>query len=956
MAIQWSNSLNQGNLRLPLSDNREIYKSITEVDLSFPPRPETDDECRLELLRLMGVAGFHNVYVLGCFAKYVTVYAQQVRALNLVDTLAKAGILSNLSRVAVVGGGIAGLTAAAAAAVRGVAEVQIFEKLANSMRLQRSSEKRYIHPFIYDWPEIPDVDQGNEVWAKLPLMDWKADRASDVIAQLDRKWKEVVDVTDGRLREPRFDCGDVEVGSDAAGPYVRVKGEESLSFDVLIIAVGFGLDLNQYNDGYWADTRIDSQEIEKSQSWFVSGYGDGALTDLMRLCIRDFRHGSVLREVDEQTRTIVGKQLLDAERAQNTPEELVASYVAAAELIAPLLHEKLPTRKFGKIWLNCSRTKLFSPQSSVLNRLICAYLLSQKRFELFDGKIVTPITKVGSQYKVRFENSPDEYLDVDEIIVRHGPDKVLKAKPKNAPASCYNAIWNACQPVAQEWSSALKHEDWTRTRLFSDSDFDLNGEGIPPLRVRFGDRVGCVLVTGTYLPTGANQAQRVGYALNKFAARLGVDRFGGKSISPEPVWIRAEDAFASSATYERTVRALCEAEIAVFDITGLEASVMLFLGIRAAVRRGITITLKKEGDSTLPFNLASLNPIEIGGNDAVEIADAMEAGLNSLTAQPNSYLDLPVFDAVRQLGDDFRPKEPAKQILVLRWFEPRYDLPAGYVVANELKNSFGQTTNIVTTLDSRSPQLVEQRLYGDIRRTNVCIADWTGWRPNVFFEIGVRLAVNKIDPVFILCDKPPPEWKSKQPKVKEVNWPERSPASSVALEAFFAPTIFSIQEPGPLRDRIDSTKRNVSARHTNAKLSPGRTYQVVLDAINPFNEPGGRQTHDLLEAEARAIAGIAVPEGGELPVLYSEILDVQVRNAAIEFMLAAWFYLAGRYRLIEKIQTGRLTDTDTTLVQALRRVGEDIQDRLRNPPAEYELVYNEIMGVLEDIEQKGVAT
>src|SRR6516164_11148384 len=135
----------------------------------------TDDECRSELLRLMGVPGYRRVYVLGCFARYVTVYSQQVRALNLVDTLAKAGILSARSCVAVVGGGIAGLTAAAAAAVRGAGEVRVFEKLDATMRLQRTSEKRYINPYIYDWPTIPEVAPGDDVWAALPLMQWKAD-------------------------------------------------------------------------------------------------------------------------------------------------------------------------------------------------------------------------------------------------------------------------------------------------------------------------------------------------------------------------------------------------------------------------------------------------------------------------------------------------------------------------------------------------------------------------------------------------------------------------------------------------------------------------------------------------------------------------------------------------------------------------------------------------------------
>ena len=114
----------------------------------------------------MSVPRYPGIYVLGCFARYATVYAQQVRALNLIDALAKAGMLTRYSRVAVIGGGIAGLTVAAAAAVRGVGSTSVFEKLQDTMRLQRVSEKRFLHPHIYDWPE--NTDKGPI--AAIPIM------------------------------------------------------------------------------------------------------------------------------------------------------------------------------------------------------------------------------------------------------------------------------------------------------------------------------------------------------------------------------------------------------------------------------------------------------------------------------------------------------------------------------------------------------------------------------------------------------------------------------------------------------------------------------------------------------------------------------------------------------------------------------------------------------------------
>lgn len=60
----------------------------------------------------------NSVFVLGCFERRrVTVGAQQVRAVNLVEALLRSGILSK--SLIVVGAGAGGLTVAAYAAYRG---------------------------------------------------------------------------------------------------------------------------------------------------------------------------------------------------------------------------------------------------------------------------------------------------------------------------------------------------------------------------------------------------------------------------------------------------------------------------------------------------------------------------------------------------------------------------------------------------------------------------------------------------------------------------------------------------------------------------------------------------------------------------------------------------------------------------------------------------------------------
>lgn len=124
----------------------------------------------------MAVPGLSDVYVLGCFERRVTIYSQQVRALNLIYALHKAK--SNFgpsTRVAVIGGGVAGLTVAAAAAYRRC-RVHLLERKPQLLHLLEGNYTRWVHPHIYDWP-FPGAENP---WADLPILDWRAASAGEV--------------------------------------------------------------------------------------------------------------------------------------------------------------------------------------------------------------------------------------------------------------------------------------------------------------------------------------------------------------------------------------------------------------------------------------------------------------------------------------------------------------------------------------------------------------------------------------------------------------------------------------------------------------------------------------------------------------------------------------------------------------------------------------------------------
>ena len=176
--------------------NGHAYRSTTQPSArnsvfrrgmsQCPPMSQPIDQSWRSIVEYSEVPTKDDLYIVGSFARSVTVYSQQVRAIGLVDALAGLGRLRQSSRVAVIGGGIAGITAAAALCKIGIRPV-IFEKESELAQLQRTSGRRYLHPHIYDWPitSIEDAD------AKLPVMNWTAKMASEVVEDLDVQWKEI---------------------------------------------------------------------------------------------------------------------------------------------------------------------------------------------------------------------------------------------------------------------------------------------------------------------------------------------------------------------------------------------------------------------------------------------------------------------------------------------------------------------------------------------------------------------------------------------------------------------------------------------------------------------------------------------------------------------------------------------------------------------------------------------
>ncbi|PTL80347.1 hypothetical protein DAT35_29715 [Vitiosangium sp. GDMCC 1.1324] len=386
----------------------------------------------------MAVPQRPEVYQIGCLERRVTLYSQQVRALNLVFALFARKKLQRSSRVAVVGGGAAGLTATVALARCG-ATVTLLERLDAVIPFQSGNLTRWLHPHIYEWPEegCHNPDSG------LPLLNWSADYAANVALVLrDEFYRHVRETKAIEIHKGVRNVKPPEPGSAGRrlewnGPGGRFWSEP---FDAVILAVGFGLEGSTLCpvQSYWRNDDLAQFELdaERVRNYLVSGCGDGGLVDLLRIRISDFRHGEILEELigrhPEGAR--VEKQLLlteeaaraKVERGEDPSDFLYDEY----QRIRPrYIDDKIATRLRGdtRATLNGPDQFPWNLNSSILNRFFASALIGLRHpssvgADWWRGKIAH-IGQDGTGYLVGLENGGQRAFD--RVILRHGTRAVI---------------------------------------------------------------------------------------------------------------------------------------------------------------------------------------------------------------------------------------------------------------------------------------------------------------------------------------------------------------------------------------------------------------------------------------------------------------------------------------------------------------------------------------------------
>lgn len=333
------------------------------------------------------IPGTQSILVLGSFEKRVTVYAQQVRALNLVDAMLSENLVRPKGgKVAIIGGGVAGITAAVALA-RACPELEwldLFERSSGILALQHGS-RRFLHPHFYDWPAAGSDTKD----AGLPIMNWTAGPAGDVAATLRAEFEAARHDSVLTLHPDQFvtklvpsKLGPIRVVVDKGSALKRI-------YDVVILAIGFGLEahLDGETPTYWAPSGLAGPIHTQLQNplLFVSGNGDGALVDFLMAAFNALEHheiGALLMGLDfgparaeleaiEQEAWAAETDIdhLAAYRARLTPIMPAAVWHAIAESLRPAVRIHLHTRE----------PRLLRRTSALHNRLAVYLVLEADR-------------------------------------------------------------------------------------------------------------------------------------------------------------------------------------------------------------------------------------------------------------------------------------------------------------------------------------------------------------------------------------------------------------------------------------------------------------------------------------------------------------------------------------------------------------------------------------------------
>ena len=793
-----------------------------------------------------------GLYILGSFNRHITVHSQQCRAVNLIQALMQEVGLEGKS-VAIVGAGFAGLTAAAFALEKTTAQVTLFDAAPRPLWLQDACSNRWLHPGIYDWPRPGSL----EPRTNLPVLNWRSGTARDVARQVRSEWDRIAATKAALTVRPETKITGVE--QDGAKLVLVIGGGAKESFDVVALAVGFGLEEGGPNPvGYWNDADgLDG--IEDGAKVLISGFGDGGLADVLRLCLPSIRQANLV-ELVRNVPDSVCQKLLDQENAlQKDPEALHEFYRDLKPVDDIVKRLKSAAAPLARVRLTGRTQHVYGTGSAILNRFLVAHLRHVRSTEEFDVRApIVEAKEENGKTSIKFQDLKTEVFD--HVVYRWGPKAAFDRIGSMSD-------WKTADTWRRHWRELPQSMDDTRVAADGSGPEGASSELVSKmLASESSSRKWCLILRPDDKASDEWEVH-MRLAMEQSETTL--------PLNIEPIEVKTSDIFSDHLPMHALVRALCASDIVLADLTGYDPTILMLLGIRAAVRRSITIpcTLDESIEKIwkeLPFNLRELNVVFGTEKDRGQILKkTVVAALAQSGALPR-YLDLPVYDYVRQ--DTFEETAEAQPILLLRAFQNYEGSGRLNTVETGIRKAFGMggDARVESIIDQQSPRLAGQRLYEAIRHWRRCVVDVTWWRANVMFELGVRLATHP-QGTFCLLDE---------------TVEAAGPVGSVKLKEFLALKEYDLKAFG------------FGHKFETEAAGFGVIYDTAAQHFQTAQDGYDRVVDAELVAEAEAIQR-NVQEQVDIAPLYGSkntAFGNVILSSALEKRCAAWCYLIERER------------------------------------------------------------
>jgi hypothetical protein len=315
----------------------------------------------------------------------------------------------------------------------------------------RSGQSLVAFPKIYNWPAHGSRAPG----ASLPVLNWSEGRASDVARTIVNEFSKFSGAFDEReerltiylgLKDFRINAAKNKIEwvaskTKRAGAFhpIEDKQDRTEVFNTIVLAAGFGLEtqLDEYpTNSYWRNEQLGQPTLDgNSQTFLISGYGDGALIDLCRLTIERYRQDTILYELFSDDLESIEERLADEWFKRGPDANAFEFFSEVTEVLMPAQEELLKRiRKDTSVVLHItgkrgevkSISDIFGPSSSFQNRMTAFLLYSCGAFSPSLDPLETAVMKAGVPIEnvlCRYGANPLAHLcsmfaDVDQVNAR----------------------------------------------------------------------------------------------------------------------------------------------------------------------------------------------------------------------------------------------------------------------------------------------------------------------------------------------------------------------------------------------------------------------------------------------------------------------------------------------------------------------------------------------------------